>query len=97
MMDKDSTFYQKLVDLYAGRELPEELEADMVDRSATDPRLDMDMSTLRATYDRLHAEPAPEFSEDTAFRILMKIQNWSGEDFSPVSEQQTNWQYRLPI
>ena len=96
-MRLDSTFYNKLVDLYAGQELPQELETELVEASATDPTLMKDMDTLRQVVSRLHTEKAVEYGEDTQYRIMMKLQAWSGEDLLNSEEQIPSWQYRLPM
>lgn len=65
--------YKKLVDLYAGRELPVELEDQMELAAFQDQDLSHDMATLRRTVDYLRTDPGPEFTEESYQRILMKL------------------------
>jgi hypothetical protein len=88
--------YRKLVDLYAGRELTEELEREMEAAAAADPDLLLDMATLRQTVEALHAEPAPEFTEESYQRILMKMYT-RGADIQPRTPVPAHLQYHLPI
>ncbi len=97
MKDKDRTFYQKLVDLYANRELPTELENELVQASTNDPLLAKDMETLRQTVLRLQAQPNVDYNEDTHYRIMMKLQAWGGVDIMDNEPTQIMRQYRLPM
>lgn len=92
----DDNFYQKLVDLYGGRELTEELEGEMERHAFQDPELNHDMTTLRRTVDLLQAGPGPEFTEESYQRILMKIYARGGE-IQPRMEAPAHMQYHLPI
>jgi len=92
----NSDFYKKLVDLYAGRELPSELEDSMEMAAFGDPELSHEMSTLRRTVDMIHREPAPEFTEESYQRILIKLYT-SGIDPKPKSLAPSHFQYQLPI
>ncbi len=92
----NSEFYKKLVDLYAGRELPSELEDQMEMAAFNDQELSHDMSTLRRTVDMVHAEPAPEFTEESYQRILIRLYA-SGIDPQPKSPIPSHFQYQLPI
>ena len=89
-------FYNKLVDLYAGRELPSELETEMEARASVDGELAHDMLTLRATVDALKSSMDDvEFTEESYQRVLMKV-------YARGVEMQTNptpahLQYHLPI
>lgn len=88
--------YQKLVDLYAGGELPAELEDQMDWAAFTDPTLSHEMTTLRKTVGVLRAIPAPEFTEESYQRILMKLYA-RGVDVQPGAPDPTHLQYPLPI
>ena len=92
----NSEFYKKLVDLYAGRELPSELEESMEMAAFGDPELSYDMSTLRKTVDLIHREPSPEYTEESYQRILIRLYT-SGIDPQPKSPAPTHFQYQLPI
>jgi hypothetical protein len=89
-------FYQKLVDLYAGRELPQELEDELEWASFAEPDLSHDMGTLRRTVDLLKHAPGPEFTEESYQRILMKMYA-KGLEFEPISSPPTHMQLGLPI
>lgn len=97
MNQNNSTFYQKLVDLYAGHELPEDLEHELVEASSDDPILARDLRTLRQTVRRLHDQKPAPYTDDTEFRILMKIQNSGGFDLNATAHDHPDWQYRLPM
>ncbi len=92
----NSEFYRKLVDLYAGRELPSELDDQMNVAASSDQELRHDMMTLRKTVDMVHAEPAPEFTEESYQRILIRLYA-SGIDPQPKSPIPSHFQYQLPI
>ncbi|MFZ4507438.1 MAG: hypothetical protein ACOYON_07055 [Fimbriimonas sp.] len=93
---KDKGLYHKLVDMYAGRELPEELEKEMEAEAFADPGLDREMTTLRRTVDTLRGLEAPEFTEETYQRILMKVYARGG-DVQSKAPQPSYLQYQLPI
>ena len=88
--------YNKLVDLYAGRELPSDLEAELEARASQDQELAHDMLTLRTTVDALHLSMDDvEFTEESYQRVLMKV-------YARGVEMQTaatpaHLQYYLPI
>lgn len=88
--------YSKLVDLYAGRELSAELENDMERFAAGEPDLAHDMQTLRTAADALKDLPAPEFTEESYQRILMKMYA-RGIDLQKRSPDPVHLQYQLPI
>jgi hypothetical protein len=92
----NTEFYKKLVDLYAGRELPRELDEEMEMAAFGNQELSHDMSTLRKTIDMVHAEPVPEFSEESYQRILIRLYA-SGIDPNPKSPTPSHFQYQLPI
>lgn len=89
-------FYRKLVDLYAGRELPAELEDQMDLAAFTDPELSHDMASLRRTVDLIHGDRGPEFTEESYQRILMKLYARGVEIQTRVPES-THLQLQLPI
>lgn len=92
----NSELYQKLVDLYAGRELPAELEDQMELAAFNDPALSHEMATLRKTADMIRAEPTPEFTEESYQRILMKMYARGVEVQTQVPDS-TYIQYQLPM
>ncbi len=69
----NNAFYHKLVDMYAGEELTEELTAEMDEAAAHDPALRLDMDSLRRTVRVLKTLPEPEMTEVCTQRILRKI------------------------
>lgn len=89
-------FYRKLVDLYAGRELPEELEQEMEAVSMSDRDLNFDMTTLRRTVDALQADEAPDFTVESYQRVLMKLYARAG-DLEIKTPTPGHLQYHLPI
>lgn len=88
--------YRKLVDLYAGRELPAELESEMEVAAASDDDLAQDMRSLRRTVDDLRGTPQPEFTEESYQRILMKVYA-RGVAMQPKSPVPAHLQYQLPM
>ena len=89
--------YSKLVDLYAGRELPSEMEADMEAAASQDSKLAHDMLTLRTTVDALHnSMDDVEFTEESYQRILMKVYA-RGVELQQVNSTPLHLQYYLPI
>jgi hypothetical protein len=88
-------FYRKLVDLYAGGELPAELNDQMELASYRDEDLRHDMDTLRNTIDMVKSDGGPEFTEDTYYRVLNQIYAKAGS--VPVQQESSSLQYQLPI
>lgn len=91
-----NTIYRQLVDLYAGRELTEELEASLEAAASSDPSLAQDMTTLRATVDALREVPSPEFSEESHQRVLMKVYA-KGIEMQTQTPDAPYLQYQLPM
>lgn len=89
-------FYQKLVDLYAGGELTEELEEELESAAFRDSDLSYEMTTLRRTVDMARNIPDPQFTEESYQRILMKLYA-RGADLTPKSPDPAHLQYSLPI
>lgn len=92
----NNDLYRKLVDLYAGRELPAELEDEMEWAAFADPELSHEMATLRRTYELLRSEDTPVFTEESRQRILMKLFT-RGATFEAVSPEPSHLQLGLPI
>lgn len=89
--------YQKLVDMYAGSELSEELNEELETAAMDDPQLSHEMFTLKRTVETLQATPKPEFTEESNQRILLKMQLQTGEEIKTKSPEPAYWQYHLPI
>jgi hypothetical protein len=92
----NNDFYKKLVDLYAGRELPAELEDQMELAAFSDPELSHEMASLRRTVDVLHADRGPDFTEESYQRILMKVYA-RGVEMQPRAAESSHFQLSLPI
>jgi hypothetical protein len=92
----NNELYKKLVDLYAGRELPAELEDQMEMAAFGDSELSHDMATLRRTVDGLHALPPPEFTEESYQRVLMRLYG-RGVEVQTQSQTPAHLQYHLPM
>lgn len=88
--------YKKLVDLYAGHELPSELEDQMQLAAFNDAELSHEMATLRRTVDILQEDPGPEFTEESYQRILMKLYA-RGATIEPKAKTPAHLQYHLPM
>jgi hypothetical protein len=87
---------KKLVDLYAGRELPSELDDQMEAAAADDSTLRADMISLRGTVDMLQSDPGPSFSEESYQRVLMKLYT-RGAAIQPKAPAPIHLQYQLPM
>jgi len=92
----NSEFHKKLVDMYAGRELPKELEEEMELAAFKDVELSHEMSTLRNTVDLLKKSDPIPFTEENYQRILMKIYARGG-NIEPQAATPAHLQYHLPI
>ena len=92
----NSELYTKLVDLYAGEDLPEELESEMRAAALTDTELAVEMHSMRDAVEGLRAIPKPEFTEESYQRILMRVYA-RGVEFSPKAPTPSHLQYHLPI
>ena len=91
----NSELYKKLVDMYADRELTEELIQEMEAYAETDDELKQDMISLRATVDilrEMHGDV--EVSEETYQRILLKLRS-AGVQIETAAPEY--WQYQLPM
>ena len=88
--------HKKLIDLYAGRELTDELDNDLEAAAAADPEMHYEMASLRQTIDALKAMPAPEFTEESYQRVLLKMYA-RGVEVQPRSPDPVHLQYHLPI
>lgn len=91
-----SELYNKLVDLYAGGELTEELNDEMEQAALKDPSLAQDMFTLKTTVTALQSLDAPVLTEESDYRILLKMQ-MRGTEVQRKSPDASHWQYHLPI
>jgi hypothetical protein len=87
--------YRKLVDLYAGEELPQELAKEMEEAAQRDPQLYQDMTSLRSTVETLRADQVP-FTEESYQRILMKLYAKGGHLVTQAPEPKY-LQYQLPM
>ncbi len=88
--------YNKLVDLYAGRELPFELEQELEDAATHDGDLALDMRSLRETVDVIQSTPGADFTEESYQRILMRLYA-RGADIQPKAQPPAHLQYYLPM
>lgn len=87
--------YKKLVDLYAGNELPEELAHEMEQAAETDPDLKHDMTSLRQTVETLQNDDF-NFTEESYQRVLMKLYAKGGH-LQTQSPDPRHLQYQLPM
>ena len=88
--------YQKLVDLYVGEELPTELAEELEQAAINNPELSHDLFTLRQTLMTLKAQSQVEFTEESHYRILQKMQA-QGAEVETQAPEPAYWQYQLPI
>jgi len=92
----NSDLYQKLVDMYAGGELPAELEDQMELAAFKDADLSHDMATMRRTVEALRSAPEPDFTEESYQRVLMKLYA-RGVAIQTSAPAPAHLQYHLPI
>lgn len=90
----NSSFYQKLVDLYAGEELPEELTLEMEKAAKDDEGLRNDMNSLRLTVHALQHSKTEGMTEVCYQRVLRRIMD---EANMPEQRQADADQYRLNL
>lgn len=88
--------HRKLIDLYAGEELSEELEQELVAAANQEPEMSQEMQELRRVYLALRQLPKPEFTAESHERILMKMLA-RGADLNPRTPTPRHLQYDLPI
>lgn len=93
-MNKD--LYSKLVDLYAGDELPAELVEELESAAMEDPVLSHDMYTLKKTVEILKSQCEVEFTDESYYRIMTKME-LQGVELSSKTPEPTYIQYHLPI
>ena len=91
----DNDYHRKLVDLYAGRELPSELENDIEAAALNNAGLAVDMASLRQTVDILRNEASP-FTEESYQRIRTVLLT-RGHHFETGAPDPLHLQYQLPI
>jgi len=89
-------FMKKLVDLYAGDELPSELKDELETAAFGDAELSHDMSTLKHTVQLVRESDPIEFTEESFQRILMKIYA-RGVNIETRLPSPSHLQYHLPI
>lgn len=65
--------YQKLVDLYVGDELPEDLAEDLQARAFANPALAKDIRSMRHTMSALQSVSAPVFGKESYQRVLYRL------------------------
>ena len=87
--------YRKLVDLYAGQELPEDLNNELEEAAKTDPSLMQDMTTLRQTVQSLRNDEFV-FTEESYNRVLMKLYAKGGH-LQTQSPEPRHLLYQLPM
>jgi hypothetical protein len=92
----NENIYQKLVDMYAGNELPSELKDELDAAAFTDPDLSHDLTTLTSTVRMVQEIPAPEFTEESFQRILMKMYA-RGADIEVRQPEKSFLQFNLPM
>jgi hypothetical protein len=92
----NNEIYSKLVDLYAGDELTEELVEEMDAKAMADPELSHDIYTLKKTLELLHQSDDVRLTEESSQRILMKMRT-KGASVEQNSPDPMHLQYHLPI
>lgn len=88
--------YQKLVDLYAGDELPTELKDELESAALAEPQLAWEMQTLRSTVANLRSIPLSTDLEASMFAVRQKLAD-EGVVFEDDEVQVHYIQHYLPI
>lgn len=86
----------RLVDLYAGRELPSELEDDLAAAALSNDALAADMAAMRSVADLLASDRPAAYTEETRQRVLRRllVAGSSVEESAPAP---AHFQFALPI
>lgn len=92
-MNKD--LYSKLVDLYAGDELPTELKEDFEQRLSEDADLKAEALALQQTVAAIKSVSQPVFGDETRNRILRTIEQRAR--IEPQRPAAAYLQYQLPM
>ncbi len=92
----NTDFHRRLVDLYAGGELPTELEAGLEAAALNDADLKIDMMSLRGTVELMRADDEAAFTEESYQRIRTTLL-LRGSHFETASPEPAHLQYQLPI
>ncbi|MBS1705798.1 MAG: hypothetical protein JST40_07985 [Armatimonadetes bacterium] len=92
----NNNLYNKLVDLYAGDELPEELTEELVGESFKNTDLRHDMVSLKETVNILRTDPGAEFTDETFNRILMRMYT-KGLEVKTRTPEPDHLQLKLPL
>jgi hypothetical protein len=90
--------YNRLVDLYADDELPQELKDELESEAYRNPQIASDMQTLKTTLTHLRALPSEEFTPMSFDKILNKLYAGGMKD-PPVQVPDSNTiylQFNLP-
>ena len=87
---------QKLVDLYAERELPAELEDPLETAAARDSALRREMTSLRSAIERVRRDPGDptEYDDEVRLRLLQRIAEPA--DRVAGEPEDSRFQYSLP-
>lgn len=92
----ENNILNKLVDLYAGNELPQELKDELDVAARTDQELAFEMLTLTSTVDQLQRLEVPQMGEESFQRVLMKLYA-AGVEPNTRSSEPVIFQHQLPI
>jgi len=92
----EKNLYHKLVDLYAGDELPLELKDELESAAQNDQELAFEMHTLKTTVDQLHRIDSPQMSEESFQRVLMRLYT-AGVEPETRSSEPVIFQHQLPM
>ncbi len=90
----EESIIKRLVDLYVGDELPEDLASELERRASQSPELREDMRQMKLMVRLLQREAPPRYDDETNLRILMKLRAL-GLDEQPEEEKPNPFQYRL--
>ncbi len=88
--------YQKLVDLYAGDELPQELMDELETAALSDSKLAWEMQSLRTVVRHLQSIPAPTEIETSLQNVLNRLKD-EGVDVAAQESKVVYLQHYLPI
>ena len=95
-MKDEQTFLKKLIEVYVGGDLGDETGGSLRQMVMGDPILEKDLLEMEMTYEQLKGIPAPEFTEESYQRILMKVYTRGGE-MQVQTPTPSHLQYHLPL
>lgn len=93
----ETELYQKLVDMYAGEELPQELMDELESAALSDSKLAWEMQTMRSTVQRLRSLPGPDDVQASLENVIRRLRQEGVEIADDGEPRVYHLQHYLPI